>query len=103
VIAPSVRYGYLRTPRPEGHTSPAAEADAHASLLDAVGIHEWVVVIGASAGALSATQFANRYSDRVSRLILRVRENWAPPDELDSSTPQVGGNNFIININDLTF
>src|SRR5687767_10034664 len=43
IVSPS-RYGYLRTPMPEGDTSPAAEADAHASLLDALGIHEQVIV-----------------------------------------------------------
>jgi 2-hydroxy-6-oxonona-2,4-dienedioate hydrolase len=95
IIAPS-RYGYLRTPMPNGETTPAAGADAHASLLDALDIRDKVIVAGASAGALSATQFAIRYPARVSMLILTVPANWAPPSELDPSKTEVGGNSFIM-------
>ncbi len=97
IIAPS-RYGYLRTPMPNSDTTPIAEADAHASLLDALGIRVKVIVAGASAGALSATQFAIRYPDRVAVLILTVPANWAPPSELDSSKAEVGGNSFIMDV-----
>jgi pimeloyl-ACP methyl ester carboxylesterase len=82
VIAMS-RFGYLRTPRP-ADASPAAQADAHACLLDALGI-ERVAVAGASAGAPSSMQFALRYPNRISALVLLVpavyvpRSGGAPP------------------------
>ncbi len=69
VIAPS-RFGYLRTPVPPD-ASPAAQADAHAALLDSLGVDK-AVVIGVSAGAPSATQLALRHPDRVAALILVV-------------------------------
>jgi 2-hydroxy-6-oxonona-2,4-dienedioate hydrolase len=56
VIAPS-RFGYLRTPLP-ADASPMAQADAHACLLDALGLRT-VVVIGGSAGAPSSMQFCS--------------------------------------------
>ena len=69
VIAPS-RFGYLRSDIPP---DPASEnqADAFVDLLDRLGI-EKVPVAGGSAGALSAVQFALRYPDRCSALILIV-------------------------------
>jgi hypothetical protein len=57
VIAPS-RFGYLRTPVP-ADTSPAAQADAHAALLSALGIPA-AIVLGVSAGARSAVELALR-------------------------------------------
>jgi pimeloyl-ACP methyl ester carboxylesterase len=51
VIAPS-RFGDLQTPVPKD-TSPAAQAEAHAALLDWLGIDK-VIVVGVSAGAPSA-------------------------------------------------
>jgi 2-hydroxy-6-oxonona-2,4-dienedioate hydrolase len=69
VIAPS-RFGYLRTPRP-AEASPAAQADAHACLLDALGV-ERAAVLGLSAGAPSALQMALRHPQRVSALALVV-------------------------------
>lgn len=69
VIAMS-RFGYLRTPRPPD-ASPAAQADAHACLLDALHIRR-VAVVGASAGAPSSMQFALRYPDRTRALVLLV-------------------------------
>ena len=62
------RFGYLRTPLPED-ASPEAQADAHASLLDTLGISR-SAVIGVSAGAPSAMQFALRYPDRCAALVL---------------------------------
>lgn len=62
------RFGYLRTPLPRV-ASAAAQADAHASLLDALGISR-AAVVGASAGAPSAMQFALRYPDRCAALVL---------------------------------
>ena len=66
-IVPS-RFGYLRTPLPD-RASPARQADAHACLLDALGI-EKTAIIGTSAGGTSAIQFALRHPDRCSALVL---------------------------------
>ncbi|MCX7902407.1 MAG: alpha/beta hydrolase, partial [Burkholderiaceae bacterium] len=83
VIAPS-RFGYLRTPLPADATV-AQQADAHACLLQALGI-ERALVIGASAGAASAVQFALRHPQRTEALVLLVpalyhpqqRPPWSP-------------------------
>ena len=75
VIAPS-RFGYLRTPRP-ADASPAAQADAHACLLDALGV-ERTAVLGLSAGAPSAVEMALRHPQRVSALVLVVPITPAP-------------------------
>lgn len=85
VIAMS-RFGYLRTPLP-ADASPAAQADAHACLLDTLGLQQ-VAVFGASAGAPSATQLAIRHPDRVSALILLVPLAYKPPTVADSAQPQ---------------
>lgn len=68
LLAPS-RPGYLRTPLRVG-TTPAAQAKAYADLLDALGITEQVIVMGASAGGPSAIEFAARYPERTAALIL---------------------------------
>jgi 2-hydroxy-6-oxonona-2,4-dienedioate hydrolase len=75
IIAMS-RFGYLRTPLPHD-ASPAAQADAHACLLDALGI-ERVAVIGGSAGAPSSLQFALRYPGRITALVLLVPATYVP-------------------------
>lgn len=75
VIAPS-RFGYLRTPLP-ADASAARQADAHACLLDALGVSE-AAVMGVSAGAPSALQFALRYAQRTSALVLLVPAVYAP-------------------------
>lgn len=75
VIAVS-RFGYLRTPLPQD-ASPAAQADAYACLLDALGIGR-AAILGASAGAPSATQFALRYPARCKALVLLVPAIYAP-------------------------
>jgi 2-hydroxy-6-oxonona-2,4-dienedioate hydrolase len=75
VIAMS-RFGYLRTPFP-ADASPAAQADAHACLLDALGIKR-AAIIGASAGAPSAMQFALRHPERCSALVLLVPAAYVP-------------------------
>ncbi|MFL6713993.1 MAG: alpha/beta hydrolase [Sulfurifustis sp.] len=74
VIAPS-RFGYLRTPLP-ADASAAAQADAHAYLLDSLNIRQ-VAVIGASAGAPSAMQFALRHPQRTKTLVLLVPAAYA--------------------------
>ena len=75
LIVPS-RFGYLRTPLPQD-ASPAAQADAHACLLDALNISK-VAVMGISAGASSSMQFALRYPERTSSLVLIVPGTYAP-------------------------
>lgn len=75
VIAMS-RFGYLRTPLP-ADASPAAQADAHAALLDSLHVDR-AAVLGVSAGAPSAMQFAIRYPERCSALVLVVPLAWRP-------------------------
>jgi 2-hydroxy-6-oxonona-2,4-dienedioate hydrolase len=70
------RFGYLRTPMPKD-ASAAAQADAHACLLDALGIRN-AAVLGASAGAPSAMQFCLRHADRCAGLILLVPAAYVP-------------------------
>jgi pimeloyl-ACP methyl ester carboxylesterase len=80
VIAPS-RFGYLGTPLP-ADVSPAAQADAHAALLDSLGV-EKAIVAGVSAGAPSAIEFAIRYPDRVRALLLLVPRAYVPGREVE--------------------
>jgi len=75
VIAMS-RFGYLRTPIP-ADASAAAQADAHACLLDALGIRR-AAIVGASAGAPSSMQFALRHPDRCNALVLLVPAAYVP-------------------------
>ncbi len=75
VIAPS-RFGYLRSPLPLD-ASAEAQADAFAALLDRLGI-ERVPVLGGSAGALSALQFALRHPQRCSALVPIVPATHVP-------------------------
>lgn len=95
VISPS-RFGYLKTPLPVGNAGPAAQADAHAALLDALEIDEKLIVLGTSAGALSAQEFAIKYPDRVSALILAVPAVWTPENAAEGSA-EIGSDNFIAN------
>lgn len=75
IIAPS-RFGYLRSDFPND-PSPENQADAFADLLDALGLDK-IVVIGGSAGALSALAFAIRHPDRCVALIPIVPAGYAP-------------------------
>jgi 2-hydroxy-6-oxonona-2,4-dienedioate hydrolase len=84
VIALS-RFGYLRTPMPADAT-PAAQADGHACLLDALGIRH-AAVLGFSAGAPSAMQLAIRHADRVTALILVVPLAYKPAAVAESAVP----------------
>lgn len=69
VIAPS-RFGYLDSDMPE-NPSPALQADAFAALLDHLEIDR-VAIVGGSAGALSAAEFAIRHPHRCTHLVLLV-------------------------------
>jgi pimeloyl-ACP methyl ester carboxylesterase len=69
IIAPS-RFGYLGSTFPDD-ASPAHQADTLVELLDHLGI-ERLAVVGGSAGALTAAEFALRHPDRCSHLGLLV-------------------------------
>jgi 2-hydroxy-6-oxonona-2,4-dienedioate hydrolase len=84
VIAMS-RFGYLRTPMPADAT-PAAQADAHACLLDVLDIPQ-AAVMGASAGGPSAMQIAIRHPQRVSALVLLVPIAYKPDTIAASVAP----------------
>ncbi|RPI87947.1 MAG: alpha/beta hydrolase [Chloroflexi bacterium] len=83
IIAPS-RFGYQHTLLPVD-ASPAAQADAHACLLDALQISK-VSVVGISAGVPSTLQFALRHPERVSRLVLIVPLAYTPQPAMDSQS-----------------
>jgi pimeloyl-ACP methyl ester carboxylesterase len=67
IIAPS-RFGYFGSPLP-ADPSPAAQADAFATLLDHLGI-DALPVVAFSAGSSSAVRLALRHPERVSGLVL---------------------------------
>jgi pimeloyl-ACP methyl ester carboxylesterase len=79
IIAPS-RFGYLKTPVPTD-SSPAAQADAHAALLDFLGI-DACIAMGVSAGAPSAIELALRHPNRVRALILLVPRTYDPTNSI---------------------
>lgn len=81
VIAPS-RFGYLRTDLPEARDN-CAQAEAHAQLLDRLGVGR-AVVLGISAGAPSAIELALRHPERVAALILVVPRAYAPGCEVSA-------------------
>jgi 2-hydroxy-6-oxonona-2,4-dienedioate hydrolase len=85
VIAPS-RFGYLGTPYP-ADASAEAQADQFACLLDALGIAR-TAVVGVSAGANSAMQFAIRHPARTSALVLLVPAVYRPAD-VPASSPKL--------------
>ncbi|MDP3801662.1 alpha/beta hydrolase [Brevundimonas sp.] len=75
IIAPS-RFGYLRSAMPDGATVEM-QADALDWLMNRLGIDQ-AVIIGGSAGALSATQLALRHPGRCRGLVLVVPALHAP-------------------------
>lgn len=95
VIAMS-RFGYLRTPLPKD-ASAAAQADAHACLLDALNIRR-AVVMGASAGGPSSMQFALRHPERTAALILLVPAAWAPPSTAARPSRAPAGAMFLFDV-----
>ncbi|MFL5309563.1 MAG: alpha/beta hydrolase [Myxococcales bacterium] len=64
------RFGYLRTPLPQD-ASTEAQADAHACLLDALGIGR-AAALGVSAGGPSTIQFCLRHPARCNAMVLLV-------------------------------
>lgn len=94
VIAPS-RFGYLRSAFPPDPSS-ARQADAFVDLLDALQI-ERAAIIGGSAGALSALEFAIRHPRRCSALVPIVpathvpgRAPAAPPSAMAAAIIEYG-------------
>jgi pimeloyl-ACP methyl ester carboxylesterase len=89
------RPGYLRTPIETGRT-PLEQADAFASLLDAMGIRQ-AAVIGTSMGGLVAIHFALHYPDRCRALVLVSSVNAPLPVRLSALKPLVplAENDFI--------
>jgi len=111
VIAPS-RFGYLRTPWPglaegeaeakgqakaeaKGETAAAGrpapnigevQADHLACVLDALGVAQ-VAVMGVSAGAIAATEFAVRHPQRTKALILIVPAGYRPAEGAGAAAP----------------
>ncbi len=75
IVAPS-RFGYLRSDFPDDPSSEN-QADAFVDLLDKLEIDR-ARVIGGSAGALSAMQFAIRHPDRCAALVAMVPAAFAP-------------------------
>ncbi len=76
------RFGYLRSPLPgDGDASLTAQADAYAALLDALNLPRVILAAG-SAGGPSGLQFALRYPERCTALVLisALSEAWAWPD-----------------------
>ncbi|WP_172632019.1 alpha/beta fold hydrolase [Dictyobacter arantiisoli] len=83
LISPS-RPGYLRTPLTSG-ASPEEQADLYAALLDALGI-EQAGMIGFSGGGPSALQFALRYPERCSHLVMigAIVRRYCPQETLQA-------------------
>jgi pimeloyl-ACP methyl ester carboxylesterase len=93
VIAPS-RFGYLRTPVPPD-ASPAAQADAHAALLSKLNVSK-AIVVGVSAGARSAIEFAIKYPNRVTALILVVPGTYSPASPVSVEASR--GSRFVVRV-----
>jgi pimeloyl-ACP methyl ester carboxylesterase len=74
-IVPS-RFGYLRSPLP-ADDSTTAQADAFADLLDSLGI-ERVGILAMSGGVPPSLQFAQRYPERTSALVLLSSAPYTP-------------------------
>jgi pimeloyl-ACP methyl ester carboxylesterase len=100
VIAPS-RFGYLGTPTPPD-ISPAAQGDAHAALLDALGVSR-AVVAGVSAGAPSAVELALRHPECVRALVLIVPRGYAPSQVTEVKAPHEGIMRVVMSGADLAY
>ncbi len=83
-IAPS-RFGYRGAPLPSD-ASTAAQADAFAGLLDALGI-ERITLLAMSGGVPPALQFATRHPERAQALILLSMAPYAPLTAEEQALP----------------
>jgi pimeloyl-ACP methyl ester carboxylesterase len=72
----SIRFGYLRTAI-TADASTAAQADAFADLLDALGLDR-VAIIAMSGGVSPSLQFAQRYPKRTTALVLLSSAPYTP-------------------------
>lgn len=90
------RFGYLRTPLPTD-ASPEAQADAHACLLDVLGLKR-VAVFGVSAGAPSSLQFSLRHPKRISALVLLVPATYVPRAGGEASVSVPNGLKFVMDM-----
>ena len=81
------RFGYLRTAMP-ADASTAAQAEAHACLLDALKLPD-AALLGGSAGAPSAIEFCLRHARRCSAMVLLVPAFFPPgtPQALPPAQP----------------
>lgn len=87
-ISPS-RFGYPGSGLP-ADPSPAAQADAFAELLDALGIDR-MTVIAMSGGVPPALQFALRHPERIQALILLSLAPYAPLTAEEQDLPVPSG------------
>lgn len=94
IIAPS-RFGYLRSAMPEDATVEM-QADALDWLMQRLEI-EQAVIIGGSAGALSATQLALRHPERCRGLVLLVPAIHAPDRLPGANAAPDAGTQRVIN------
>jgi 2-hydroxy-6-oxonona-2,4-dienedioate hydrolase len=94
IIAPS-RFGYLRSAMPDDATVEM-QADALDWLMRRLGI-EQAVIIGGSAGALSATQLALRHPERCRGLVLLVPAMYAPDRLPGANAAPDAGTQRVIN------
>jgi pimeloyl-ACP methyl ester carboxylesterase len=83
-ISPS-RFGYLRTPLPPD-ASTAAQAEAFADLLDALDVKQ-VSILAFSGGVPPALQFAWRYPERTSALVLASGAPYTPLTAAEQKLP----------------
>jgi 2-hydroxy-6-oxonona-2,4-dienedioate hydrolase len=83
-ISPS-RFGYLRSSLP-GDASTAAQADAFADLLDALGVDR-IAIVAMSGGVPPALQFAERHPERTSALVLLSSAPYTPLTAADQDLP----------------
>lgn len=79
------RFGYLRTPMP-ADASTAAQADAFADLLDVLEI-ERVAILAMSGGVPPSLQFAQRYPERTSALVLLSSAPYTPLTAAEQQLP----------------
>lgn len=81
------RFGYLRSSLPRDSSTPA-QADALAELLDAVGAPR-IAILAMSGGVPPSLQFALRYPERVSALVLLSSAPFTPftAEEQDLPVP----------------
>ncbi len=83
-ISPS-RFGYLGSTLPDD-PSTAAQADAFADLLDALGI-DTIAIVAMSGGVPPALQFAAHYPERTSALVLLSSAPYTPLTAADQELP----------------